>query len=89
MPGRIAIVLRVAVTADPRTGTLQLSNLDTMAPLDVEPFSFVLTLEREADVTFSRGQLRSLDGTVSYPIQSNAAMYEALSAYLTRAESAT
>ncbi|HEY3079916.1 MAG TPA: hypothetical protein VGM69_08415 [Chloroflexota bacterium] len=85
MPGRIAIVLRVAVFADPQTGTLQVSNLDTMAPLEVEPLSFVLTLEREADVTFSRGQIRSLDGAVSYPIQSSAAMFEALSQYVARA----
>jgi hypothetical protein len=87
MPGRIAIVLKVVVQADTGAGMLQLSNLDTMAPLEVEPLSFVLTLEREPDVTFSRGQLRSLDGTVSYPIQSNAAMFEALRAYVARAES--
>jgi hypothetical protein len=86
MPGRIAIVLRIAVFADSLTGALQVSNLDTMAPLEVEPLALVLTLEREADVTFSRGQIRSLDGSVSYPIQSSAAMFEALSAYVARAE---
>jgi hypothetical protein len=86
MPKRIALMLNIRSQQDPASGTLRISDVDTKQALSVHSLACLLTLEREPDATFSRGHLRLLDAGVSYPIQSNVALFEALTDYVGRAE---
>ena len=85
---RIALVLSISPGEDQRSGVVRIANADTRGELRVQRGSFLLTLEREPDATFTRGHLRLLGGSVAYPIQSNAALFEALTDYITRSETA-
>ena len=60
------------------SGELRIGDVDTLLPLRVPHRRFVLTLESEPETSFTRGSLRALDDGVSYPIQSNAALFDAL-----------
>jgi len=86
----IALLMHIAPTqyAGHRVDQLEISNLDTMAAVSLEARSFVLTLELETDVPYVRGQLQSLPDRTSYPIQSNAALFDALSAFVAPVEKA-
>ena len=85
---RVALLLRIWPGEDQTSGVLRITNADTTRALLVRPGSFLLTLEREPDVTFARGHLRLLGDGAEYPIQSNSALFEALNDYIARSETA-
>ena len=85
---RLALLLSIRPTGDRTSGILRVANADTRQALTVTGGSFLLTLERERDATFARGHLRLLGDGADYPIQSNAALFEALNEYIARAETA-
>jgi hypothetical protein len=62
-------------------------NAESDQPLVLPRLTFLLTLEREADSSYVRGQLRSLDSAAnSYPIQSNLALFEAVERWLEQSD---
>lgn len=67
------------------SGALRVSDLASQRELQLETPSFVLTLEHEPSETFVRGQLKLLPDGTTFPIQSNAALYELISTLLERA----
>lgn len=75
-------MVRVQSSGDRTKPVLRVSDVDTTAVLDLPPCAFVLTLECDPDVSYARGQLRLLADDVTYPIQSNAALFERLSQIL-------
>ncbi len=85
---RVALMLSTWPGQDQTSGILRIANADTRQALAVQRGSFLLTLEREPDATFSRGHLRLLGDGADYPIQSNVAFFEALNDYIARAETA-
>ena len=74
------IALLVSITPqDAKTGyELRVIDVDTQRQLPLESSSFVLVLENEARDTFVRGQLKMLRDGVTYPVQSNLALFEML-----------
>ena len=82
MPGRIALRLSISRKAGSKRAVLRIFRVGNQQELSVQPISLVLTLEQEPGVTFARGQLSLLDTNVTYPIQSNASLFEALSRYI-------
>jgi hypothetical protein len=79
------IALLVSITPHQAGGELRLSDLDTQRELSVESGSFVLMLENEPRDTFARGQLKMLRDGTTYPVQSNAALFEMLKELIDRA----
>lgn len=79
---RIALLLSIEPQENAVTGSIAVTDVETQQPLPVPQRAFVLTLEREPGVTHARGHLRWIEGNVSYPIQSSAALFEALQQYL-------
>lgn len=81
MVDQIELLLRLSPQNGPKCGNVSVSDLETSEVLPLRPLVFVLTLRREPDLTFARGQLRTADGN-SYPIQTNAALFGALRRYV-------
>ena len=79
------IALLVSITPQSEGGELRLSDLDTERELPVDSGSFVLLLENEPRDTFARGQLKMLRDGTTYPVQSNAALFEMLKELIDRA----
>jgi hypothetical protein len=79
------IALLVSITPQSEGGELRLSDLDTERELPVDSGSFVLMLENEPRDTFARGQLKMLRAGTTYPVQSNAALFEMLKELIDRA----
>ena len=79
------IALLVSITPQGEGGELRLSDVDTQRELPVESGSFVLMLENEPRDTFARGQLKVLRDGTTYPVQSNAALFEMLKDLIDRA----
>jgi hypothetical protein len=53
-------------------------------PIDLAPLSFLLSLEQEAQENFSQGTIALLDRTRTFPIRSNAELFEVMYGWLTR-----
>ena len=85
MPSRIALMVSI-LPRDQGDCVLKISNLHTTQALHVGRSSFVLTLQAEPTETYVRGQVQDLSDQSHYPIQSNRAFFDALSAFLARAE---
>ena len=83
---RVALLLCIWPGEDETSGVLRIADANTTRGLLVRPGSFLLTLEREPDATFARGHLRLVGDGAEYPIQSNAALFEALNDYIARSE---
>jgi len=79
------IALLVSITPQGEGGEFRLSDVDTQRELPVESGSFVLMLENEPRDTFARGQLKVLRDGTTYPVQSNAALFEMLKDLIDRA----
>ena len=79
---RISLLVGIAPESDIARGVLSISEADSAQALAVEPNLFMLTLEREPGATYARGEFRSLKTQTRYPIQGNAALFEALSDYV-------
>jgi hypothetical protein len=79
------VLRRIALLVTP--GLLRVSDLATQRELDLDldASTFVLTLEHEPRETFVRGQLKLLPDGTTFPIQSNAALFELLLSLLDRA----
>ncbi len=84
---RIALMLQIRPGRDLKAAELRVANTESERTfLMPHKCSLLLTLEREQDETFVRGHVQLLGESVQYPIQSNAALFEALSEYVTQAE---
>ena len=57
---------------------MRITDVETLEEIAIGHLGFELTLEGEADVTYARGSIRTLDENVTYPIQSSAALLDAL-----------
>jgi len=79
---RISLLVGIAPHSDITHGVLSISEAESAEVLAVEPNLFMLTLEREPGATYARGEFRSLHTQARYPIQGNAALFEALSEYV-------
>jgi len=68
---------------DARSAALSVSDLERESRLPLRSkCSMVLTLELDPEATFVRGHVRAIGQRAKYPIQSNVALFEALSEYL-------
>lgn len=91
MQQRIALTIQLHPDAahwrSEPAGAVHLVNADTDQPIVLPHQTFLLTLNREPESSYVRGQLRALDGDGdTYPIQSNVALYETLCRWLALAE---
>jgi hypothetical protein len=77
------VLRRIALLVTP--GGLRVSDLASQRELQLDARAFVLTLEHEPSETFVRGQLKLLPDGTTFPLQSNAALFELLSSLLERA----
>jgi hypothetical protein len=82
----IALMVHVS-PRDTQASDLTISDLETSRPLRLEPNVFVVTLEWDSTESYSRGRLEWVAKRTSYPIQSNAAFFEALLAFAGHAAS--
>jgi hypothetical protein len=63
---------------------MRVVDVETLEELALERLGFVLTLESEPGISFARGTIHTLGDDLTYPIQSSAALLDALLAYLGR-----
>ncbi len=82
MPRRIALLLHFSPQSDSTGGFVYIVAPETQEATAVRHISLLLTIEHEPDVIFPRGYLRMLDTNVRYPIQTNLALFEALSRWI-------
>ena len=72
-------MLQIQPQRDSSVADLQLTDAETSRPLSIaRRCSLVLTMEREPQATFVRGQIRLLGDEIEYPIQSSVGLFEAL-----------
>ncbi len=68
---------------DARSAALSVTDLESERDLALRSKCLmVLTLEHDPEATFVRGHVHAIGRGAKYPIQSNVALFEALSEYL-------
>jgi hypothetical protein len=83
---RVALMVTFLPGFGDVSGVVQIADVQSSKALTVDTQrAFVLTLESEPDVSYARGHLRSLDDGIEFPIQSNAALLDALTQYVQNA----
>ena len=79
---RISLLVSISRDQDRLSGVLTIADVETSQQLPIEPNLFTLTLEHEPGATYARGALRVLPAGTAYPIQGNAAAFDALRDYV-------
>jgi len=62
---------------------LQVTEAEGSRPVELAQLSFLLSLEHEADESFSHGTIAFLDRTKAFPFRSNAELFEVVYGWLT------
>jgi hypothetical protein len=76
----------VSISPEGETGSarMQVTQADGGIPVALSQLSFVLSLEHEAQENFSQGTIALLDRTRTFPIRSNAELFDVVYSWLSR-----
>ena len=84
----VSLLVRVAPHEDPARANVRVYDVETERALPLFGGTLILSLTNEPGAGHARGTLHTPDRACSWPIQTSAALFEALSAYLERADRA-
>jgi hypothetical protein len=78
----VSLLLRVSPHGDLARGGLKVYDVDTERPLPLFVGALILSLTNEPGAGHARGWLHTPDRAFSCPIQTSAALFEALAGYV-------
>lgn len=84
IPRRLAVRVSISPEGEAGSARMQVTEAEGSRPVELTSLSFLLSLEHEAQESFSHGTIALLDRTRTFPFRCNAELFEVMYSWLSR-----